>query len=268
MPPSTPTTWEERDTPLLLVGKECTYRECFLVDFLPLKCEHCNEPFCQDHFRVAAHHCKKYDAQTHDRVAPSCPLCSLPVSVRPGDDPDIRMDRHIETECSYMTGAVRARTSPICSRVRCKKVLFVPITCISRGRNFCVNHRFPEDHSCLRTLPPGGGRTNTTEPEAKRRRKNTEKHSHPASRRVDNSTPSNALRIRVALSSFLRSLPFHSVNRHARAERKRRYTHAKAERESKIKALEARSKKEVLRHNDGTDTGEMKHERNSLCVVA
>ena len=58
------------------------------------------------------------------------PLCSFPVSVRPGEDSDARMDRHIERECSYMTGEVKARTSPVCSRLRCKKVLFVPITCI------------------------------------------------------------------------------------------------------------------------------------------
>ncbi len=148
MLPSSSTARHEHDAPLLSVGKECAYHQCFVVDFLPLKCEHCDELFCQNHFRVAGHHCAKYDARKHNRVAPSCtlsspwtqhishvilspgPLCSLPVSVRTGEDTDVCMDRHIEKECSYITGEVKARTSPICSRLPCKKVLFVPITCI------------------------------------------------------------------------------------------------------------------------------------------
>ena len=76
MPPSSSTAPQEHDTPLLSVGKECAYHQCFLIDFLLLKCEYCNESFCQDHFRVAAHQCAKYDPRKHDRVAPSCTLGS------------------------------------------------------------------------------------------------------------------------------------------------------------------------------------------------
>lgn len=136
----------ERDAHLLEVGKQCSASGCLLVDFLPFKCQHCTQPYCGEHFLPTAHACAKYDAAKLDRVAPSCkcvlavnlattlttmvgPLCNTPVAIPPGQDPNIRMERHINSECSVMTGRRAKPGAPTCARPKCGKVLFSPIRC-------------------------------------------------------------------------------------------------------------------------------------------
>lgn len=136
----------EQDTQLLSVGQQCSESSCLLVDFLPFKCQHCSKSFCGEHFLVAAHHCPQYDESKHNRIAPSCesldlplahlftyipgPLCNTPVAIPPGEDPNIRMERHISTECSVMTGkSGRTKSQPVCARGKCGKVLYAPIAC-------------------------------------------------------------------------------------------------------------------------------------------
>ncbi|KAG9315708.1 hypothetical protein JVU11DRAFT_3355 [Chiua virens] len=139
----------EQDTQLLAVGQQCSESSCLLVDFLPFKCQHCSKNFCGDHFLVAAHHCPQYDESKHNRVAPGCPLCNTPVAIPPGEDPNIRMERHINTECSVMTGkSGRTRSQPLCARGKCGKVLYAPIACNACKKQYCPQHRFPKDHSC------------------------------------------------------------------------------------------------------------------------
>ncbi|KAF8442828.1 hypothetical protein L210DRAFT_3396343 [Boletus edulis BED1] len=145
-------TTAERDTQLLSIGQQCSESSCLLVDFLPFKCQHCSKSFCGEHFLVAAHHCPQYDESKHNRVAPSCPLCNTPVAIPPGEDPNIRMERHISTECSVMTGkSGRIRSQPACARGKCGKVLYAPITCDACKKQYCPQHRFPKDHNCSST---------------------------------------------------------------------------------------------------------------------
>src|SRR5215470_13408273 len=61
-----------RDKQLLAIGHQCSLSSCLLVDFLPFKCQHCNEQFCAEHFSVESHKCPKYDESKFNRVAPSC----------------------------------------------------------------------------------------------------------------------------------------------------------------------------------------------------
>lgn len=173
----------EQDGPLLAIGQQCTHPTCHLVDFLPFKCQHCQESFCQDHYKVTGHSCPNYDESKHNRIAPSCmsfhsseshfyepifsgPLCNEPVSFRPGEDPNVRMEDHFAKECSVMTGHKAQKSKPICAQRKCGKVLFAPIRCdvsalsfcstdqlivhhIQKCRqDFCPSHRFPADHMC------------------------------------------------------------------------------------------------------------------------
>ncbi|KAL6304360.1 hypothetical protein BKA93DRAFT_733331 [Sparassis latifolia] len=144
----------DRDDRLLSIGKQCSAPSCFLVDFLPFKCQHCNHSFCGEHFLPEAHKCDKFDASKHNRVAPSCPLCNTPVAVPPGEDPNIRMELHISTQCSVMTGkSGKTSSMPVCARGNCKKVLFSPIRCDKCQQQFCPQHRFPMDHACASAVP-------------------------------------------------------------------------------------------------------------------
>jgi hypothetical protein len=65
----------ERDAQLLSVGHQCSLPSCHLVDFLPFKCQHCDQRFCVEHYSVDGHKCPKYDERKFDRVAPSCAYC-------------------------------------------------------------------------------------------------------------------------------------------------------------------------------------------------
>ncbi|KAJ7672779.1 hypothetical protein B0H17DRAFT_1083957 [Mycena rosella] len=133
---------------LLSVGAQCSHQSCLLVDFLPFKCQHCAASFCQEHFMVSAHKCPKYDETKYNRVAPNCPLCNVPVSVRPGQDANVAMEAHFIKDCAVMTGRAKAKTSPVCAKARCGKTLFAPIRCTKCNEQFCPSHRFPADHSC------------------------------------------------------------------------------------------------------------------------
>lgn len=71
-PASRATPAPEREAQLLAIGKQCSEATCHLVDFLPFKCQHCQQSFCQEHFKVEAHRCPEYDESKHNRVAPNC----------------------------------------------------------------------------------------------------------------------------------------------------------------------------------------------------
>ena len=59
------------------------------------------------------------------------PLCNEPVPIPPGEDPNIRMERHLAVDCSVMTGrrAQKASATPKCARPKCGKLLFAQIQC-------------------------------------------------------------------------------------------------------------------------------------------
>ncbi|RXW24460.1 hypothetical protein EST38_g1395 [Candolleomyces aberdarensis] len=148
MSASSSTPAPEPDSQLLNIGKQCADPVCRLVDFLPFKCPHCNKSFCQEHYKVEAHSCPDYDESKHNRVAPDCPFCRIPVAVRPGQDPNVRLEIHFERECTVLTGKLQSKSTPVCARGTCKKVLFSPIRCDTCRQQFCPAHRFPSDHNC------------------------------------------------------------------------------------------------------------------------
>ncbi|KAG1822708.1 uncharacterized protein BJ212DRAFT_1263726 [Suillus subaureus] len=142
-------SYNEHEAQLLGLGTPCSYPHCSLLDFLPFKCPHCpgTPAFCSEHFHP---HCTTAHAHL-DRVAPNCPLCSVPVAIPPGEDPNVRMERHISRFCEVMNASGRQQGkggSKICARGKCGKVLFAPIGCDKCHKEFCPQHRFPNDHSC------------------------------------------------------------------------------------------------------------------------
>lgn len=164
MASSSSSSAQNRDNQLLEVGKQCLHPSCLLVDFLPFKCHYCELSFCQEHFKADAHKCPKYDESKYNRVAPNCMsdpigsiicilthmpfsiylglLCNIPVAVPPGQDPNIRMDIHLEKECSVVTGKVKSKSTPTCARGNCKKVLFSPIRCDVRSVFLMISTAF------------------------------------------------------------------------------------------------------------------------------
>ncbi|KAF8158114.1 hypothetical protein B0H34DRAFT_707581 [Crassisporium funariophilum] len=255
---SASTPAQERDTHILSVGKQCSDPTCLLFDFLPFKCQHCELSFCQEHFKVDAHKCSQYDESRHNRIAPNCPLCDTPVAVRQGQDPNVRMDIHLEKECSVVTGKVKSKSMPVCARGNCKKVLFSPIRCDKCRDQFCPAHRFPADHTCsslsapaqrsakptttttthLATLGSGAKNLNSKASAVGAAAMGAVKKSMAtttptATTSASNPRPAGAAPTKSAPNKT--SLPFNKTDRRA-----------KAERESKRKAMKAREAKGLL----------------------
>lgn len=157
---STPAT--ERDDQMLSIGQQCSDPTCNLIDFLPLKCQHCHKSYCGDHFLPLVHKCDQYDESKHNRVAPSCPLCNTPIAIPPGEDPNIRMERHFANDCYVMTGKTPKSSTPHCAKPKCGKLLFSPIRCDKCSQQFCPQHRFPNTHTCTPAASSSNSRTSST----------------------------------------------------------------------------------------------------------
>ncbi|PVF98481.1 hypothetical protein CPB86DRAFT_705092 [Serendipita vermifera] len=139
-------------TDLLSAGTTCAHESCRTIDFLPFKCSHCSQSFCNEHWKPTDHNCKQYDAASYDRIVPQCPFCSKPVLVQPQEDPNIPMERHIDQDCAVFTG--KKKRGPVCGFKKCGKSLISPITCEKCQDQFCPAHRFPNTHACKNINAP------------------------------------------------------------------------------------------------------------------
>lgn len=112
---------------LLMTGRTCSHSACNTIDLLPFKCHHCNQSFCQEHWKPEQHLCNKYDPATEDRIVPQCPLCNDPVTIPAGGDVNYTMDLHILTDCSV--ALTKKKKGPHCANPKCGKALISPIVC-------------------------------------------------------------------------------------------------------------------------------------------
>lgn len=125
------------------LGKHCEEPSCRQLDFLPFVCSACKRTFCSDHRTFQAHNCP----EVKNVIIPECPICGQFISVERGDDPNVKIDQHIEKGCP--TEAI-ARSQNKCSYRRCKNTELVPFLCNLCNRNFCVTHRLSQDHQCTK----------------------------------------------------------------------------------------------------------------------
>ncbi|CAO3613168.1 unnamed protein product [Mucor fragilis] len=126
------------------LGKRCTAKSCNLYDFLPYTCVNCKKVFCQDHFKLQAHECPSLNDPSMDVRVPICPMCEKPVPVKRGDDPNIRMNQHIQSNCSDL----EPKNDNTCRKKGCTTKMLVPMHCPECGLSFCVKHRLEVDHQC------------------------------------------------------------------------------------------------------------------------
>uniref|UniRef100_A0A0N4ZMU8 AN1-type domain-containing protein n=1 Tax=Parastrongyloides trichosuri TaxID=131310 RepID=A0A0N4ZMU8_PARTI len=125
------------------LGEHCGFSECRKLDFLPMKCDACSNCFCSDHIQYFGHQCKKGFAK--DNQVPICPLCNKPVPVGKNEDINNIMNNHIENGCKEIRKKIYTNA---CNANRCKKKELVPIKCVKCNLNYCISHRFPNDHDC------------------------------------------------------------------------------------------------------------------------
>ncbi|KAI7889922.1 uncharacterized protein EV154DRAFT_538618 [Mucor mucedo] len=104
-----------------------------------------------------------------DVRVPICPICDKPVPVKRGDDPNIRMNQHIQSNCSDL----QPKVDNTCRKKGCTTKMLVPMHCPECGLSFCVKHRLEIDHQC-QGKPSAKKNTQTQQPsrvEMERKRK-------------------------------------------------------------------------------------------------
>ncbi|XP_029815763.1 AN1-type zinc finger protein 2B [Manacus vitellinus] len=118
-----------------------------LPDFLPLKCDACEQIFCTDHIAYAQHDCTS--AYKKDVQVPVCPLCNTPVPVRRGEMPDVVVGEHIDRDCkSDPAQRKRKIFTNKCLKPGCKQKEMMKVICDQCHKNYCLKHRHPLDHDC------------------------------------------------------------------------------------------------------------------------
>ncbi|KAL1926190.1 hypothetical protein VTP01DRAFT_6055 [Rhizomucor pusillus] len=127
------------------LGKHCTFDGCKQLDFLPYTCYHCKKIFCQEHFKLEDHKCPSLNDPNLDVRIPTCPICEKPVPGPRNEDPNIRVNRHIQNNC-----VDAKKPSNICDQRGCKAKLLVPMQCQDCRQSFCIKHRLPVDHQCTK----------------------------------------------------------------------------------------------------------------------
>ncbi|XP_069838137.1 AN1-type zinc finger protein 2A isoform X2 [Dendropsophus ebraccatus] len=129
------------------LGKHCSEVTCKQLDFLPIKCDACEDVFCKDHITYYQHNCPS--AYKKDVQVPVCPLCGTAVPVRRGELADIAVGKHIDRNCSYDSSKRKQKIfTNRCCKPGCKKKELMKIECDQCHSNFCLSHRHPLDHDC------------------------------------------------------------------------------------------------------------------------
>ncbi|XP_016414975.1 AN1-type zinc finger protein 2A-like isoform X2 [Sinocyclocheilus rhinocerous] len=129
------------------LGEHCSEKSCKRLDFLPMKCDACEEIFCKDHITYANHKCTS--SYKKDIQVPVCPLCDTPIPIRRGEMPDIKVGEHIDRDCkSDPAQRKRKIFTNKCSKGGCKQKEMIRVTCDQCHLNYCLKHRHPLDHDC------------------------------------------------------------------------------------------------------------------------
>ncbi|KAK9534711.1 hypothetical protein VZT92_007141 [Zoarces viviparus] len=130
------------------LGEHCSEKTCKRLDFLPMRCDACQEIFCKDHITYATHKCMS--SYKKDVQVPVCPLCDIPIPVKRGEMPDIKVGEHIDRDCkSDPAQRKRKIFTNRCSKGGCKQKEMMRVTCDQCHLNHCLKHRHPLDHDCM-----------------------------------------------------------------------------------------------------------------------
>ncbi|XP_019368473.1 PREDICTED: AN1-type zinc finger protein 2A isoform X1 [Gavialis gangeticus] len=129
------------------LGQPCSASSCRRLDFLPLKCDACEEVFCKDHITYDQHKCTY--AYKKDVQVPVCPLCNTPIPVRRGEMPDVVVGAHMDRDCKYNPAQHKEQIfTNKCLKSGCKRKEMMKLVCDQCHGNFCIKHRHPLDHDC------------------------------------------------------------------------------------------------------------------------
>jgi AN1-type zinc finger protein 1 len=135
---------EMHDDDLEAIGAHCQFPYCHQLDFLPFRCDSCHHTFCLDHRSETAHKCAHAGewAKNRRKNSVGAATASLPATQKP-----------------------TVLTATQCSEPKCKTLINTlqntGVHCPNCNRQYCLKHRFREEHDC-KNLVPLGARPSTT----------------------------------------------------------------------------------------------------------
>ena len=152
----------------------CDEPGCHQLDFLPFTCPKCRRTFCLDH-RDSAHHRCTFDI-TAAKQMPHCPVCQQVVYVSAQESADAKVNAHILSRCTlHLMRDVQVEVKERRSQaLRCDLVdgcsnrsAYSTVVCRKCHLQFCLTHRFPEQHKCSALTSATVARPTTTDKHAK-----------------------------------------------------------------------------------------------------
>ncbi|KAF2725992.1 hypothetical protein K431DRAFT_280714 [Polychaeton citri CBS 116435] len=118
------------------IGARCQMPFCRQLDFLPFKCESCKGQFCLDHRTESAHTCSQAGAWARRRAEANGASPS-----RSSPKPSILTH---EQQCASSSCKTLIHTA-----------LVTGVHCDRCRREYCLKHRFQQDHDCSNLTPLG-----------------------------------------------------------------------------------------------------------------
>ena len=121
------------------LGAHCQLSYCHQLDFLPFRCDSCHHTFCLDHRSQVAHKCAHAGEWAKNRRKNSVgnPSSTYPL---PSQKPTVL-------------------TAQQCSEPKCKTLINTlqntGVHCPDCNRQYCLKHRFREEHDCNNLTPVG-----------------------------------------------------------------------------------------------------------------
>lgn len=121
------------------IGAHCQFPYCHQLDFLPFRCESCKSTFCVDHRTETAHKCSHAGEWAKNR----------------------RKNSVGRPTAAGLSGPTLPGLTPTqCSEAHCKTVINTIHNTGSRcddcNRQYCLKHRFREEHDCKNLSPAAG----------------------------------------------------------------------------------------------------------------
>ncbi|KAF1830247.1 AN1 zinc finger protein-like protein [Decorospora gaudefroyi] len=119
------------------IGAHCQMPYCHILDFLPFRCESCKGTFCLDHRTEYTHNCPK-QGEWARRKAGSTQNSTTNTPLAPKPSVYNNDQQCADPRCKTFINTARAQASH----------------CPRCNREYCLKHRFEQDHNCTTTPAP------------------------------------------------------------------------------------------------------------------
>ncbi|KAL2267280.1 hypothetical protein VTJ83DRAFT_4557 [Remersonia thermophila] len=139
---------DSRGTDASLVGSHCQYAYCNQLDFLPFRCQSCNQTFCLEHRTEDGHACANKGAWAARKR-------------------EAELARQGAGAGHRMRDPVTGHRPRPCAADDCKTTVGTSLNpgvhCDRCNRAYCLKHRLCEDHDCANKPPIGARATSAAE---------------------------------------------------------------------------------------------------------